>query len=256
MDQTLTLKGKIYISSKRAAYFSGFAKDYVAEMLRSGKIEGTKVSRNWYVSQNSLLDYLKNHDADRYEKFKNKLGAENEEGLGDLKTELPVKEVKDNQPIIFQIPAPVMPMAGVASMSHGASKSILSSSFGSVVFSSVVASFAFLFLAVAFFANDLNIKMPKNLQALFFNAQESGVANLPTYKQSQNLLSQGMVVMPQVGTDSQAQLEAVKETFSDEVKVTPDESGTSGVITPVFKERTGNDYLYVLVPVKEDNKNN
>ncbi len=43
----------------------------------------------------------------------------------------------------------------------------------------------------------------------------------------------------------------MKNYFSDEVKVNPDKSGTAGVITPVFKKTNGEDFLYVLVPVKE-----
>lgn len=39
--------------------------------------------------------------------------------------------------------------------------------------------------------------------------------------------------------------------FSDEVTVHADQSGTAGVITPVFKKTNGNDFVYVLVPVKE-----
>jgi hypothetical protein len=39
--------------------------------------------------------------------------------------------------------------------------------------------------------------------------------------------------------------------FSDEVTIQPDKSGTSGVITPVFKQTDGKDFVYVLVPVKE-----
>ena len=40
--------------------------------------------------------------------------------------------------------------------------------------------------------------------------------------------------------------------FSDETEIIPDESGNSGLIRPVFKERNDQEYLYVVVPVKED----
>ena len=43
----------------------------------------------------------------------------------------------------------------------------------------------------------------------------------------------------------------IKNSFSDEVYVNPDKSGTTGVITPVFKKTNGDDFVYVLVPVKE-----
>ena len=43
----------------------------------------------------------------------------------------------------------------------------------------------------------------------------------------------------------------IKNSFSDEVAIHPDRSGTAGVITPVFKKTNGEDFVYVLVPVKE-----
>lgn len=43
----------------------------------------------------------------------------------------------------------------------------------------------------------------------------------------------------------------VEETFSDEVLVYPDETGRSGIITPVFKHRSDQSYVYMLTPVKE-----
>lgn len=43
----------------------------------------------------------------------------------------------------------------------------------------------------------------------------------------------------------------IKGSFSDEVQINPDNSGTAGVITPVFKDTKGKDFVYVMVPVKE-----
>jgi hypothetical protein len=43
----------------------------------------------------------------------------------------------------------------------------------------------------------------------------------------------------------------IKNSFSDEVTVEPDTSGTSGIIKPVFKKTNGDDFVYVLVPVKD-----
>lgn len=46
----------------------------------------------------------------------------------------------------------------------------------------------------------------------------------------------------------------IRNSFSDEVMIKPDESGTAGVITPVFRKTNGDDFVYVLVPVKEEKK--
>jgi hypothetical protein len=63
--------------------------------------------------------------------------------------------------------------------------------------------------------------------------------------------SQGMVVVPtDEKTDRQAVVAKIKGSFSDEVTVEQSADGSNGVITPVFKKSKGDDYLYVLVPIK------
>jgi len=47
----------------------------------------------------------------------------------------------------------------------------------------------------------------------------------------------------------------IRGSFSDEVQISPDNSGTAGVITPVFKDTKGKDFIYVMVPVKDKDTN-
>lgn len=56
MDE-LTLDGKTYLSSKRAAQVTGYAKDYVGQLCREGRIEARLVGRNWYVLESSILEH-------------------------------------------------------------------------------------------------------------------------------------------------------------------------------------------------------
>jgi len=71
---------------------------------------------------------------------------------------------------------------------------------------------------------------------------------------SNNTLHQGVVAFPSTGNaDTDAALRArVAQSFSDQVKVTLDTSGGTGIITPIFKNALrSEDYMFVLVPVKE-----
>ncbi|TAJ14374.1 hypothetical protein EPO56_02220 [Patescibacteria group bacterium] len=56
MDE-LTISGKKYISSKRAHETTGYAKDYIGQLARAGKIPATRVGRSWYVDEGALLSY-------------------------------------------------------------------------------------------------------------------------------------------------------------------------------------------------------
>jgi len=61
----------------------------------------------------------------------------------------------------------------------------------------------------------------------------------------------GLVVVPS-SEDNEQVVNQVKQSFSDEVLVTPQDED-SGIITPVFRSRIGEEYLYILVPLKEGN---
>jgi len=58
----------------------------------------------------------------------------------------------------------------------------------------------------------------------------------------------GLVVIPSTERDEEIKIK-IKESFSDEVEVEQVDK-TSGTITPVFREREGGKYMYILVPVK------
>jgi hypothetical protein len=53
----LTLDGKVYVSSKRAAEITGYAKDYVGQLCREGHVEARLVGRNWYVLESSIREH-------------------------------------------------------------------------------------------------------------------------------------------------------------------------------------------------------
>jgi hypothetical protein len=63
----------------------------------------------------------------------------------------------------------------------------------------------------------------------------------------------GMAVVPATDSDVQNEIikQKIRESFSDDVMVRPDQDGSSGVITPVFRKTNGDDFLYVLVPVNQ-----
>lgn len=65
----------------------------------------------------------------------------------------------------------------------------------------------------------------------------------------------GIGITPSVHPDADELEKAkIRNSFSDEVIIEPDQSGTAGVIKPVFKKTDSKDFVYVLVPVKEEKK--
>lgn len=56
MDEIL-IDEKIYVSSKRAAKMTGYAKDYVGQLCREGRVQARLVGRSWYVLESAIRDH-------------------------------------------------------------------------------------------------------------------------------------------------------------------------------------------------------
>lgn len=56
MEQLL-IGEKNYISSKRAAQLTGYAKDYVGQLCREGRVPARLVGRSWYVLESAIRDH-------------------------------------------------------------------------------------------------------------------------------------------------------------------------------------------------------
>ena len=56
MDELL-IEEKRYVSSKRAAKVTGYAKDYIGQLCREGRVPARLVGRNWYVLESAIHDH-------------------------------------------------------------------------------------------------------------------------------------------------------------------------------------------------------
>lgn len=56
MDELL-IEDKKYVSSKRAAKMTGYAKDYIGQLCREGRVPARLVGRSWYVLETAIQDH-------------------------------------------------------------------------------------------------------------------------------------------------------------------------------------------------------
>jgi hypothetical protein len=56
MDEIL-IEGKKYVSSKQAAKMTGYAKDYIGQLCREGRVPARLVGRSWYVLESAIQDH-------------------------------------------------------------------------------------------------------------------------------------------------------------------------------------------------------
>ena len=99
------------------------------------------------------------------------------------------------------------------------------------------------------FWNDVAYKKSSFILNIFTKKQK----NLATEKLNQEKflenVKEGMVVVPTNKQEKELLKQKIQESFSDQVQVNISDAN-SGVVIPVFKERKGNEYLYMLVPTK------
>jgi hypothetical protein len=56
MDEII-IDDKKYVSSKQAAKITGYAKDYVGQLCREGRVTARLVGRSWYVLESAIQDH-------------------------------------------------------------------------------------------------------------------------------------------------------------------------------------------------------
>lgn len=195
-------------------------------------------------------------------------------------------ELKKNVPSTFALPknlskltpspfvAPVAPRVNISSRSATISSSnnsaVVAVIVGLVAVSGVLFNFSMTALnnngTVAHSEASIATATAEFLSKFFQSiGLRSKPASLATTKKSPEVSNAGMTaatttpngigIFPATTPDADAAEKArIINTFSDEVKIMPDASGGSGVIKPVFQKTDGDDFVYVLVPVKEEKK--
>lgn len=63
MQTSVSLDGRSYISSARAAKITGYTADYIGQLARTGKIMSRQVGNRWYIDQEALLAHKQEKDA-------------------------------------------------------------------------------------------------------------------------------------------------------------------------------------------------
>jgi hypothetical protein len=80
MDE-LYFDNKKYITTKRAASVANYAKDYVGQLARSGKLDARLIGRNWYISEEALIKHAFGREPEQYPEEKvteSSVGVESE----------------------------------------------------------------------------------------------------------------------------------------------------------------------------------
>jgi hypothetical protein len=252
---SLAIDGKVYISSNRASEIAGYSKDYVGQLCRSGKLECRRVNRLWWVDEGSI----RKHVAETMKS--NRTSFRSTANVATLKEVVPsvpntIVHLAEGgivtEPTLAIIgeagPEAVVPLSGVNDLS-GDAPSLVSGYTAKTPISRKAS--LIVVIALIFALGSIS------LAALFSPASREPATISQTVSDTENSANAisgaygGLAVVPSQGSTTDAKLaQSIRNSFSDNVTVSPDKSGTAGVITPEFRSVQGHDFLYVLVPVK------
>jgi len=259
MSSSIQFQGKNYLSSKEAGSISGYTNDYISRLAREGKIDATRVGTQWFVEPKSLDIFLQ---------FAEKAREARKESLRALRQN-ERKNFAVPSPQMFATTATVPTLAAVRPFDFSLEQSDAHQTALLAVLSGVAIAVLFVLLpptitsqnsaSLVSGVNKLGSVASLNFVLPYFSAIEDMIsfrwfgglfattavpaAHAP---QTHDELD-AVVVMP--STTPEKTMEEVRNSFSDNVEVTLDKGGRSGMIKPVFKEGVGNTYRFVMVPL-------
>lgn len=256
MSQHVTINGKKFEPSASLAREFGYSMDYVSRLAREGKIEATRVGRQWFVEALSLKQFV-NEISKQKQINREQLREQRKQELN----------IHESQKISSAV-SEVSPQKAASSMLIDVSQKNIRNridTMATIVGSGLVMIAGLLFSAIinpgdfyqtfAHFEDQYFTGFIPSLKnsdvtagALGSLTKNSESAPAPV-AQDNSIHSTGIVVFDEYTTD--VELERIQNSFSDEVEV-GFESGNTGVITPVFSNSKGDEYQFLMVPVTDN----
>lgn len=239
-----------FIALKDAANLTGYTTDHISYLCRNSLVECRMVHEKWFVAQESIVSYK----AEAEQRQKERADALKQEAvLAQQQAQLEPRVVAvpqarrtfalNNLSFSQKVSAVAIALVIVCASALMIPRV---REFGAVAINGTRASVAEVFLAVesslrgayhnlSLVSEKLGGGQGQSSAGLFADGARPGIAVVP----SSHDPAKDEIVK-----------QYIKDSFSDETRVLPDNSGVSGVIKPVFKKQSDQDYLYVMVPVK------
>jgi hypothetical protein len=280
MSQSVAIHGVQYISAQAAASEFGYTADYVARLAREQKIASTRIGRQWFVEIQSLCTFIDQVQREKRQRShmlrrsrRLELAAQNRAAAAasaSLSANFPsltffthalrhasahTHRYAPRASALLQTAAVTLTGVALGLTIYGADFSPASGTAARLALVSqesaaqlsaraATASDALAAFSLGAFLDNVRLSF-----AWPFAEVDHLLADRAPEKPSAEK-QQGLVVFPENG-QTEDQIDSIKNSFSDDVNVTfdPDDPST-GVVTPVFRDRTGDAYRFVLVPVR------
>jgi hypothetical protein len=248
MSSTLTIDGKEYVTAVVAGKKFGYTKDYFLMLAKQGKIDGQKVGNKWYIQLNSAELFF-NENKKRKKERSEKIRAERKL---EFQQHTKIKKHDDHKSyakaaVVETLIILVIGLSLGATGYFGVSKNVASVQSGEYGFFETLAVSVY-----NFFSPQSKQVIEKTYVTQQDNGNEKKFEGNP--KMEEESTPSGLVVAPEEVFHA-ASVDSIEQSFSDEVNVIIDsDNPDSGVIVPVFKDREGENYRFLMVPVNKSSE--
>lgn len=275
MSKTLTIEGKNYVPSAVLAGRFSYTSDYLSKLAREGKISGTRVGRSWYIDEQSLQQFVSGmHEQKsvrraslRAERVEERRSAETSRGevvasVRKLPVELvslPSATIALAQAVAVVMCGSLVGLLGFVAVRGDVAPEIIAAASQAVAVDvvTVVAAPTKIGtesqLARLDFSQLWNWLFDRSSVTVATTVTEAPPQTVPVVPTAPSSFNEAlpsavpaMVVLK--GDVATTTVNDIRASFSDEVEVTFDGTDT-GMVTPVFRERSDDSYRFLLVPV-------
>lgn len=270
----------VYISLQEASKSCSYTQEYLSLRARQGKLKSAKFGRNWVTTREWLSEYIKK--SEEYNSTHNGNGHNKLKRMDEIISHSPVSAASVSLTPEFKkikiIKVPYnLPIEQEARINYKFAAALVLFLFLTIGIFSQKTLVNDTMKSVSYWSQEISTSISHNRSGVepdiltadirgkvgqYFQTLWTGLkiqfANIKNQiivmLESQDKESTGDdkkegIVVVTSSEENEAVKKRIQNSFSDEVKVEPkDES--SGIITPVFQKDEGEEYFYIMVPIK------
>ncbi|MFZ2252680.1 MAG: hypothetical protein WAW13_00730 [Minisyncoccia bacterium] len=244
MANILSIDGKEYTPATIAGKHFEYTKDYMLLLIKRGNIDGRKIGNKWYVHIPSAEVFFK--------KAKEKRSLRRVEISQTRKAELKefskVYAAPNHRRVLietFAVLIIALSVGGAGYMGTVPQSAALVSSDTNFFKTLAVSLYTLVSPGTSVVSTEMSTPIVDEK-----NTALDEEANVVSEHTRTATTATAFVVAPEE-VFTATSIEAVKDSFSDEVEVTVDpQNPETGIITPIFKKSEGEAYRFLMVPVK------
>ncbi len=244
MSQSLVINNREYIPAGDVGKHFGYTRDYILLLAKEEKIDGKKIGHRWYVNLDSARSFFESARSEREARrqYVSEVRKAELRSFEEKKAK-PKKTTALLETLGVLVVGLLLGVTGYVGVGDGQRASL--SSFNASFLNEFALSLYELISPSSEFSVSLSEPVTQKTEAAVVESPSlTDPALAATSTHTSLVIAPGQVL-------TTTTIESIRDSFSDEVSVSMDpHNPDSGVIVPQFKNKEGEEYRFLMVPVK------